>query len=243
MAEYDKIAKEYAIIQGKRPGKVFIYDPSFLRVLGNVMGKDILDIGCGEGYYTRKIKNSGAKEVVGIDLSKEVISLAENEEKTNPRGIHYFVYNISKMPKLGEFDIVSATLVIHYAKTKKELLLICKNVYKNLKYGGRLIAINNSPLDPLTTNRKYGSTVEGKIPLKEGDKLKVTLWLNEKPSCSFFNYYWSKETYEDCLKRAGFKLVNWHQMNVSKEGIKKFGKDFWKEWNKNRYLTIIEAIK
>lgn len=49
--------------------------PAMLALIGKVNGLRILDIGCGFGYYSVHCAKHGA-EVVGIDLSKEMIQLA-----------------------------------------------------------------------------------------------------------------------------------------------------------------------
>lgn len=37
----------------------------------------ILDIGCGEGYYSKQIKEvSGDKEIIAFDISKDAVQLA-----------------------------------------------------------------------------------------------------------------------------------------------------------------------
>ena len=41
---------------------------SLKRMIGNIRGKKILGIGCGEGYFSRFYAESGI-EVVGIDFS------------------------------------------------------------------------------------------------------------------------------------------------------------------------------
>jgi len=120
---------------------------------------------------------------------------------------------------------------------------MCKDVYNNLVSGGRFITINNNPASKSSQDKKYGVTVSGNQPLKDGSKLLVRLWVDQKEACSFVNYYWSKLTYETALKKVGFKKIIWHRMHVSDEGIKKFSKNFWDEFEKNPYLVIIEAIR
>jgi ubiquinone/menaquinone biosynthesis C-methylase UbiE len=42
-----------------------------------IEGKTVIDVGCGDGRYTFKFIEAGAGKVVGIDLSREMIKLAE----------------------------------------------------------------------------------------------------------------------------------------------------------------------
>ena len=45
--------------------------PAFLKLVGNIKGKTVLDAGCGEGYNTRIFARMGAK-ITGIDISPAV---------------------------------------------------------------------------------------------------------------------------------------------------------------------------
>jgi len=241
MAEYDNIADKYSETISLM--RKYAIDPSFFKLLRNVKGKTVLDLACGSGYFSRKIKKLGASKVVGIDISKKMIEFAIKEEKKNPLGIKYVCQNVSKMPKIGEFDIVVGSYLLHYSKTRKELKAMIENVTKNLKPNGRFIALNNNPENPLRSIDKYSVTITGNEPLKEGDKLTVTFYKDGKFSCSFTNYLWFKSTYEKLLKKAGLSKIKWNQCHVSEEGIKKFGEEFWEDLKKHPSTIIIEAIK
>lgn len=46
---------------------------------GDLSGKAVLDIGCGPGIYSVDLAQRGARRVVGIDLSANMVGLAERE--------------------------------------------------------------------------------------------------------------------------------------------------------------------
>lgn len=50
------------------------------RAVGTVAGLDVLDLACGDGYYTRYFKRLGAARIVGVDLSKDLINQADAAE-------------------------------------------------------------------------------------------------------------------------------------------------------------------
>src|SRR5262245_53936637 len=64
---------------------------SFLQLIGDVKGKRVLDVGCGDGHYTRILRKAGAAEVVGIDISDRMIKLAREQEARQSLGIEYRV--------------------------------------------------------------------------------------------------------------------------------------------------------
>ena len=74
---YDRVAEEYVHrIFNELDGKPF--DRVQLDALGNKVGKlgPICDLGCGPGQVARYLKDAGFENVVGVDLSSEMISQA-----------------------------------------------------------------------------------------------------------------------------------------------------------------------
>lgn len=243
MAEYDNISQKYIKVHEERITRDYLYDPSLFEQLGNLKGKNVLDLACGDGRLTREIKKLGAARVIGVDLSEEMIKAAKEKEEENPLGIEYLVGKVGELGKIGEFDIIVGGLLLHYSQTKDELKRMCQDISVNLENGGRFVALNNNPDSPLTDKIKYQTVVETSGNLKEGAKLKVTLIGQDGTNCSFYNYYWKKQTYEECLVQAGLKDIKWIPVSVSEEGIEKYGKEFWEDFLQSPTITLLEARK
>lgn len=122
---YNEIAEEYH--NKKSAYNEYTEMPATLKLLGNIKGKKILDLGCGSGLYIKKLLKGGGN-VKGIDLSPELIKIAKKE---NPK-IEFKVGSISKkLPyKTGEFDIVLGALVMHYVDNWNPALKEIKRVLK-----------------------------------------------------------------------------------------------------------------
>jgi len=243
MADYDEFAEEYVGAGERAPIKEYATTPTLFGVLGDIEGKSVLDLACGGGYLTRKFKVAGAMEVVGLDISGEMIKIAQRRENENPLGIKYVIGDAVELGDVGKFDIVTAGFLLHYSKTKKEMMNMCEGIYNNLKKGGRLVGVNNNPDSPTGDERRWGSVSEIDEPFVEGNEITITIIENDKEQCSFLNYWWKKETYEECLKAAGFKEVRWHVLSPSKEGVEKYGEEFWEGMGSETQLIIIEALK
>lgn len=106
---YNAIAKQYhkLRISKKKFYNEYLEMPTTLKLLGNVKGKKILDLGCGTGIYAKILRKRGAR-VKGIDVSSKEIEIAREQ---NP-GIEFIIGNAEKLPyKNKEFDIVLSTSV------------------------------------------------------------------------------------------------------------------------------------
>jgi ubiquinone/menaquinone biosynthesis C-methylase UbiE len=91
----------------------YVNNPAFFGMLPDPSGKHTLDVGCGEGYNTRKLADLGAS-LVGVDVSMVMIDAACEHERQEPRGIHYHVTNGNDMSMLADrsFDWVVSTMAI-----------------------------------------------------------------------------------------------------------------------------------
>ncbi|MEK6903996.1 MAG: hypothetical protein AABW87_00195, partial [Nanoarchaeota archaeon] len=95
-------------------------------------------------------------------------------------------------------------------------------VGEHLKDDGRFFVITLNPALKPMKEFEYGRrfyNVNGKDTFEDGDQVKY----EGSKSFDFLSYYYSKDTYEDCLRKAGFKTIKWIDMKVSKEGIEIFG--------------------
>lgn len=109
--------------------------PAFLQFIGDIRGKKVLDVGCGEGYNTRFFAQQGA-DVVGVDFSNEMIQLAQEKEKQRPLGIRYCRASWTDLSLFKkEFDIVLSTMALMDGPGYEEAL---REFHRVLKPGGDL---------------------------------------------------------------------------------------------------------
>ncbi len=246
IAYYDTIAEQYQQFH-ESPQSQYIDAYTYFNLLGELAGKSILDLGCGEGFYTRKFRQKGATRVVGVDLSPKMIELAKHEEAKEPLGIEYMVADVCELGFIGSFDLVVAAYLLNYAQTKEQLLKMCRTVYVNLKLGGRFLTINDNleqPPESYPKCEKYNFTKSISEPLQEGTPITLTFTIpGQGQKFSFDNYYLSKATYEWAFRTADFREIRWHQPIVSPEGIQKFGKEFWQDFLDYQPMVGIECLK
>lgn len=86
----------FELAQSSESRNVFIM-PYMLKFMGDVKRKKILDLGCGEGGYSRELAKRGA-QVVSIDCSEKAIQYAINmAEKIGLTIEHYALMEIMSL--------------------------------------------------------------------------------------------------------------------------------------------------
>ena len=241
-APYDTIAADYASIAQKSPLNKFGVYPSFYEAIGDVRGKDIIDFACGTGFVTRDLKLRGARRVIGVDLSREMLAIARSEDNIKPLGIEYVQGRVGALGKIGDFDIVTGGWLLHYAASKEELARMCRDVSDNLKSDGMFVAINNNPHNPLADDPKYEVRTVPIGDFKEGCELEVTYTVGETV-VSFRQHYWKQDTYEEALRDAGLNDVEWLPIHPTGEGRKVMGRDFWDTFLANPNSSYVQRKK
>jgi trans-aconitate methyltransferase len=93
-------------------------------------GERILDLGCGDGFLTRRIGESGAT-IVGVDSSPQMIVAAQE------RGVDARYASGEALPFDREFDAVFSNAALHWMSDQDAVL---HGVYRALKPGGRFVA-------------------------------------------------------------------------------------------------------
>lgn len=245
MEQYDTIATEYQASK-QLPFRLYAEAPLLEKLLGDVAGKNILDLGCGEGIYARKLKTLGARLVVGVDVSSEMVALAQKIETAKPLGIRYEVADAANVEKLGEFDIVLGSYLLNYARNPEHLAQFCRAIAKNLKPGGRFVGINDNPANALSSYpkyKKYGFIKHAPTPRSEGDVVRYTLFQENGEEFGFDNFYLAPETYTRTFAATGFNNFKWHIPTVTPEGLNRLGRDYWHEFNDDPPVIGVEAIK
>jgi len=201
---------------------------------GDLRGKNVIDLACGDGHYSRWLKLSkGADRVLGVDLSQGMIDLALSEEQERPLGIEYVCCDAAKVGEHAKgYDVIIAAYLLNYASSYEELLGFCQAIYAALPAGGMFYSMNNSPNDTVLHHpqlRKYMFTKTCEEP-KEGATVHYTFY-NEKEEllCTIDNYALSRKTYDRAFRAAGFRLFGYMSLNVSPAGKATAPEAYWDE--------------
>lgn len=242
--QYDHIADQFKQTRNSLVNR-YITDYTFFEMIGELDQKAVLELACGEGHYSRMMKQRDAARVVGIDISASMINLAKQQEAQESLGIEYLCQDVLQLEKLAEFDLVVAGFLLHYAQTKEQLLTMCQVAFDNLKLGGYFILLNENPEQSPADYQgyeQYGYHKTMAEPYQEGSIITYTMSTGTG-SLQFEAYYWRKATYDEALKRAGFKTITWQPLLLSPQGKAEYGDLFWQNYLDNPPIIGIMCQK
>ncbi len=232
MTQYDAIALEYQKISAAVPLREAEWYSLRTR-LGDLTGLSVLDLACGDGMGTRLLSRWGAARVLGVNISSQMIALAQQREDAEPLGIEYRVADAATLGKVGEFDRVCAAYLLHYAENRDHLRQLVRTVYANLKPGQHFVAsIANilQPPEPVFDQRKYGFSFRlVDETLHEGARLRGTLFLGEQTV--EFDFHWLPwQAYEEAFRAAGFRSWTIEPFLIPPDSESRRGDGFWQEY-------------
>lgn len=135
--------------------------------MGGVQNKDILDFGCGNGIYSLKFIEMGAKSVVGIDTSEDMINLTQTIKN---KKVSFIQSEENTIPiKNKKFDIIFSNFVFHHIK---KLDLSLKEIFRVMKKEATLIATMSS----YDFDEKFLNLKDTHIPIKlESEKTHIVV--------------------------------------------------------------------
>jgi SAM-dependent methyltransferase len=166
----------------------FTARPRVLEVLGGVRGKEVWDLGCGEGYMARAVLRAGAALVRGFDLSAEMVGRAREAPATEGQAI-YAVRDLAdeKQWPEGHCDGALAVFLFNYL-TVAQMEGVLAGLRQALRPGSRFIFTLPHPLFPFlgqrgapfyfdAAGRSYATSrdavLEGRIWRRDGQSVPV----------------------------------------------------------------------
>jgi SAM-dependent methyltransferase len=155
---------------------------TLIRWLDPKPGQRILDIGCGDGYFSRLIAEKGA-DVVGIDASRSVVAKAERKNRTPRTEFHAMRAEDLNFPDSSFDQIISFCVIEH---CDDDALVFCQ-IARLLKPGGRLVLSADSLSNP---------GIEDKERDVHRNRYRV-------------NSFYTAETLDRRFAEAGFRMEQW----------------------------------
>ena len=120
-------------------------------------GMTVLELGCGNGSFTRELARSGA-QIVAIDVSPELLEIAKLN--CSAPNVQYQIQNAYALSySEGAFDSIVGSSVLHHLEVEQALL----DAYRVLKPGGTIYFTEPNMLNPQIALQKNVPWIKRKL--------------------------------------------------------------------------------
>lgn len=166
-------------------------------------GKTVLDLGCGYGWHCKYAASQGARAVLGIDASRQMLEVAK-ARNADP----VIQYQVCSMEEYSyppeEFDLVISNLALHYIA---DLDGVYQKVYGTLKPGGTFLLNIEHPVFTAGVGQSWVTDKDGRPLYWPVDRYyypgeRETVFLGQK----VLKYHHTLTQILGGLLRAGFRL-------------------------------------
>ncbi len=250
--QYDEVQSDGRYEEGMARMAVYHHhcqDPVIFRALGDIRGKSLLDLACGDGFYTRRFRTECAAEpVMGVDLSPKSIEQAEAIERREQLGIEYKASDVMDLNLERRFDIVTAIHLLHYLENAAEIESALRAIYDLLGDGDHFVTMIANPEfdlnkhDPLDSKTKFGYYFSMAEP-GNGGLLRFHPGGFEKERELTFEFRrWERGFINGIASDVGF-TSEWHDPFISAVGLEAYGVSFFENYLANPQSKLLRLTK
>ncbi len=216
----------------------------FLRTIGDVTGKTVLDLACGDGRLSRHLVDLGAAQVLGTDVTVSMIDKAITQNSPDQPSFRSDMLSYKVVDAadptfvLSEpVDLVTAMYLFHYAPDRDHLRAMCDHIGRNLKPGGRFVTYTINPEYNFDSQhpdmeREFGFRYAVCDPPHYKliiDGFDVDIW------------QWSTEDHESGLRDAGLTHIGWHPLELPPDRMSLTPRVSW--YLQNPSCVVLSAEK
>lgn len=183
----------------------FIQSEKELRLIGDVKGKRVLEIGCGGGQNSIVLAKQGAI-VSGIDLSEKQIAYARALAKREHAKVDFFVGDMQDLSRFSDasFDIVVTTVSLLYVENLDRTFA---EVYRVLKDGCIFVFSEGHPLAEGKLIKYRGKSIYAVADYFKRRKVWWVDRLKDGTRVRMYSYHRPLQDYFEALLKHGFYVL------------------------------------
>jgi len=170
-----------------------------LRTLGDLAGMAVLDFGAGTGRTALALRAQGAGLVVGVDISRTMLSAAQAAD-----GVHYLQVGTALPLRDAALDAAICANVLCEYSALEAIEQSCREIARVLRTGAPFVAVVTNPGSVRADYLSYRYLPIR--PLTSGDK--VTCRIKGADPFEITDYYWTRQDYLHAIRAAGFTIVD-----------------------------------
>lgn len=227
--DWDTISSWYdKYLEGSDTYQSKVIAPNLMRILSIKKGDTVLDLACGQGFFSRLVKDFGAV-VTGVDLSKKLIDKA----KEHSRDISYVVApaHDTKLKK-ESFNKVFTVLAFENIKNVDEVMV---EVNRVLKKEGEFVLVMLHPAFRIPQYSDWNFDTKKEVQYRRVDKylseVKIDIELNPhkgSKKISSTTFHRPLQWYMKSFKKLGFAITTieeWISHKKSQPGARQKAED------------------
>ncbi|KKP80173.1 MAG: hypothetical protein A2271_03740 [Candidatus Moranbacteria bacterium RIFOXYA12_FULL_35_19] len=237
--QWDKMASSYEWSGFEKE----VVEKEFVKTIGEVQNKKILDLGSGPGNMARILAKNGAS-VTGIERSEGMLNRAKKEEEALSQGIRYFQSDLMKIDEISEikeelFEKGIFSFVLHNIDPVENMSEILKKASEKIIKGGQIIA-----LDPhAVTEYMHHTKDTTREAVKEGGykehfQIKITLNSQDGSKTIIQHKHRTLGEYINAFAKAGLRIVEFREITAPEELKNEYPDEY-----KTPFFQIIVAEK
>ncbi len=184
---------------------------SELRLLPDVAGKDVIELGCGTAYFGAWLKRAGARRVVGVDVTPAQLETARRMDEEFGLGLELIEANAEDVPLPEEsFDFAFSE---YGASIWCDPALWIPEAARLLRPGGELMFVRGSTLRILCAPEEGQATDRLVRPQRGLYRLE---WTGDDPGVEFHPP--TADMFR-ILGTSGFDLLDFRELFAPEEAV------------------------
>jgi len=235
ITDFGKIP-QYSSYIAQDPFRHGLQFPAVVNELGGLR-KRILDVGTGDGLFSRLMARAGAV-IVAYDKAPEKIAEARAHKEAQELAVKYVVATPRTFAADGLFDAATSVMVLPYASDLDELRAFFRNTRRHLVPGGKFVSTILNP---------FFASFERNLVVRRVKKLAGNLvqmqFLSEASGAIVMSpiyHQYSNEEYENAITREGMKF-EWKRLFATPEALIQKGEEFWRPCHETEPYVLLIA--
>lgn len=207
--DWDNVAEWYDNYLGKDDTyQSSVIAPNLVRMIDMKKGMKVLDVACGQGYFSKILAKNGAT-VTGIDQSSKLVDIAKKDAKENET---YIVADAQKLEtlKIGKFDRIISILAF---ENIKNIAGVLSGTAKALDAKGKVIIVMLHPSFRIPQHSDWGYDMKNNLQFRKVSKYlsEITIPIQLTPfkgdkSVTTNTFHRSLQWYMKAFKNEGFAI-------------------------------------
>ncbi|MED5596426.1 class I SAM-dependent methyltransferase [Janthinobacterium sp. P210006] len=189
--------------------------PALRALLPALHGKNVLDLGCGYGWFCRWAAEAGASRVLGVDVSEKMLAQARGMGE-HP-AVSYARMDLEQLAVVpAAYDLVYSSLAFHYIDNFAALLAAIRH---GLKRDGKLVFSIEHPIFMAPRQPGWLTDAQGRkrwpVDSYQQQGPRVSDWL----APGVIKQHRTMGTTINALLQAGFQLEHVEEWGPSDEQV------------------------